>query len=106
MNLQILYEMLPEGRENSIKLSEIAWMWGMNERRARKIMGEEMSGRDMIVCSLGDGYFRPAGRGEIDSFYRYYDSYCRRMLKRRYRIKKARENWGQVRMDIRGNDGE
>ena len=55
-----------------------------------------MSDRDMIVISLGNGYFRPEAPEELEAFYSYYNSYTCRMLKRRYRIQKAREQWNQT----------
>lgn len=93
--MQDLYDQLPVGRENAIKITDIAFIWGTTTRDARRKI-EHMWYSGMPVCNLFDGYFRPRTVDELRQYLNIVASYKRKLMKKEYRVKCAIDDFGQV----------
>lgn len=97
-NMKELYLLLPEGKSNAIPISEVAALWGVPERRARKMIGQ-MWNHNMPVCNLFGGYFRPESILELKSHWRIIRAYKCNFERKEYRIRRCIEQFDNVTMD-------
>lgn len=97
--MKAMYEMLPVGQENAIKLSELSEMWNVSDREVRRTI-EEMIYNDMPVCNLRSGYFRPATITELKSYRDIIRSYSCKFKKKEYRLNKTLQRFGNMKMDL------
>lgn len=95
MTLNDLYSLVPVGQGNAIKAADLAEIWSMSRREAERTR-EAMGMKNLIVCSLGKGYFRPASAGELQAYERYIHSYYKKFATKLYHIRVAMKRMGKV----------
>jgi hypothetical protein len=98
VEMKEFYLMLPKGKSNAIPISEVAALWGVPERRARKMIGQ-MWNHNMPVCNLFGGYFRPGNIGELKSYWRIIRAYKCNFEKKEYRVRRCMEQFDNETMD-------
>lgn len=93
--MKTMYNQLPSGQANAMRIDDISEMWGMTNRRARKII-ERMWHNNLPVCNLFNGYFRPSTVEELKSYLNIINAYKREFMKKEYRVKRCIEAFGQL----------
>jgi hypothetical protein len=99
MNLETLYNTIPLGAENSIGIDEIADTWKVSERTARQYI-EKMIYKEMFVCNLRNGYFRPQTKDELNAYYNIILSHTKQFERKLYRLRKGIENFDNLKMAL------
>lgn len=87
-----VYSILPVGKKNAIKRSDLAYVLGLSDRAARKLV-ERLNDKQHTVCNLmdGEGYYIPADEIEHLEYERIINSYKCSLQRKEYSIKRARE---------------
>jgi hypothetical protein len=94
-----LYSMLPVGQSKAIPISEVAALWDMPMRSARRMV-ERMWRSHYPVCNLFNGYFRPETREELKAYWKIIHSYkCNLESKERF-VRVALDRFNNRRMPI------
>jgi hypothetical protein len=98
-DLKDLYQVIPIGKANAKPIFEIAFVWGVPERTARKLI-EQMIYKELYVVNVRSGYFRPAVREELEAYSNIIHSYKLKFEKKAYRLRKGLEQWDNVKMNL------
>lgn len=99
MNLSDMHAMIPTGIDNGCDISYLSTAWNVSRREARRIIAD-MINKDMMVCNLGNGYFRDEKYEELTAYRDYIHSYKCSVEKKFYRIDKACKRYGQPKLPI------
>lgn len=96
-----VYEAIPEGAENAIKLNKLCLKLGYPEdgRLLRNVF-EKLIYNDHPICNLRHGYFRPRTKEELEAYLKIIRSYKCKFNNKEYRLKKALEHLGTVPVDL------
>ena len=87
------WNLIPVGKDNAISRKELAQRYNITDFGMRKIF-MEMWNKDLPVCNLQSGYFRPKNREELREYLSFVSSYKKELEKKHYRIKKALSYFG------------
>ena len=87
------------GHANAKPLTWFSLKSGINQRQVRNIF-EELIYIGVPICNLHDGrgYFLAATVDELDAYCKFIHSYILKLLKKEYRLKKAKETLDMERM--------
>lgn len=89
MTLHEKWQLIPIGKDNAISREQLTSLLNCSEDRIAREYVEKMINKDMPVCNLRKGYFRPIDQEELQAYINIITSYKNKFLKKHYHLKKA-----------------
>lgn len=94
-----LYALVPIGRENAKPLAYFKNITGLSGRAIRDGFAR-LALSDKVVCNHRGGYFIADSLADLDIESKILNSYILKLMKRKYRVDKARERFYMKRMEV------
>lgn len=63
----LLIDYIPTGKENAVKCSELAKMFGCNVRKITRSINA-LRNKGVVICSDSNGFYKPQNNEDIKSF--------------------------------------
>lgn len=89
-----VYNLIPVGRKNAIKRSDLKDIAGLSDRKVREYI-ENLTYSHLVVCNMGDGkgYFKPADSNEVEAYVKFLNAYKCTLQRRLYRLCAAAKDY-------------